>query len=93
MDSDELDRWIESQFFLFDINLLNLWTTDEEVRGIRLTSNLIYRLAPLGSFGSPPSHDQWGLTLGPTRQSAPKTIRTRLTGPVPYIYRYMARLP
>lgn len=51
MDSDELDRWIKGQFFLLDIKLLNLWTTDEGVKCIKLTSNLICRLASLGSFG------------------------------------------
>ena len=84
MDSDELDRFIEGLFSLFDIELLNLWTIDEEVRGIRLTSNLKCRLAPLGSFDPPPSHDQWGLTVGPTRLSAHKIVRIILIGPVPF---------
>ena len=82
MDLDELDCWIEGQFFLFDIKSLKSWTMDEEVRDIRLTSNLICRLAPLGSFGPPPSHDQWGLTVGPTRRSTLKPVRTILNGPV-----------
>ena len=41
---NELDRWIEGQFFFFDIKLLNLRTMDEGVKSIRLTSNLICKL-------------------------------------------------
>ena len=51
-DPGKTDRWIDRQVFLFDIKLSKYWTRNEGVRAIRLTLNLICRLAPLESFGS-----------------------------------------
>ena len=56
---------------LFYIKPLNLWTMDEWVRGIRLVSNLISRLAPLGSFDRPLFHDLWN--KGGSKQSGVKS--------------------
>ena len=50
IDQYGLDRWIDGQFLLFYIKLLNLWTTYQWARGIILTLNLIFRLALLKSF-------------------------------------------
>ena len=56
---NELDHWIEGQLF-FNIKSLNLWATDEGVRGMGLTPNLIYGPILGVSFYPPKFHDQWG---------------------------------
>ena len=77
MDSEELDRWIEGQFLLFDAKLLKLCTMDEGVRRIRLTSDLVSRLTPLGYFDPPflviSSVLRWA-PLGSPRSKTERTI-------------------
>ena len=66
----------------FDIKSFNLWTTDEGIGSIRLTSNLISRLAPLGSFDPPLSQDKYCPSWASLSSPHCKTVRTVLTSSI-----------